>query len=463
MTEKQWIHFVGIGGTGMSGIARVLLELGYRISGSDLQASDTTRRLENSGGTIFLGHQERNLDPRVDLVVVSSAIPKNNAEVVKAHALDIPVIQRAEMLGQLMGQQKGIAIAGAHGKTTTSSLVSLMFEKNGFDPTVVVGGELNDIGGNAKLGGGEYLVAEADESDGSFLKLQPFITVVTNIEDDHLDYYGTQENIEKAFTEFIMATSENGYSVLCLDDQVLRRIIPSLKKEKKIITYGFTEDADYYAKNPVLQGLETRAEVYKGSLRLGVLNLNIPGRHNLLNALAAVVIGTECGIKFADIAASLQPFRGVQRRFQKVGESINGIDIYDDYAHHPTEIKTTLSAARTLRPQRLIVVFQPHRFSRTQLLAREFGSAFKQADILLMNEIYPAGEKPLPGVTAQLIIDEIAMQTGQKVEFFKDRDAVVARLTELVRPGDLIITMGAGNVWTVGFDLYKALKNKALH
>lgn len=446
----------------MSGIAKVLVELGYRISGSDLQVSDATKRLEASGATIYLGHEESNLDSRVNSVVVSSAIPRNNAEVMKARSLGIPVIQRAEMLGQLMKMQKGIAIAGAHGKTTTTSMVSLMFEKNGFDPTVVVGGELNDIGGNAKLGKGEYLVAEADESDGSFLKLQPNITVVTNVEDDHLDYYGTRENIENAFSEFIAATPDYGFTVLCLDDPVIRRLIARLRNGKRMFTYGFTDEADYYAKDVVLDGIETKAEIYYRDKHLGQLRLSIPGRHNVLNALAAVVIGINCGLDFEGVASSLQVFGGVQRRFQKIGV-VDGISVYDDYAHHPTEIKATLSAARTMKPKRLIAVFQPHRYSRTQLLFREFGSAFQEADVLIVNEIYPAGEKPIPGVKAQLIIDEITKQTGQKVEYIAEKGAIPARLLEFVDAGDLVITLGAGNIWTIGFELYQTLNNKKKH
>lgn len=462
MSENKWIHFIGIGGTGMSGIAKVLMELGYRISGSDLQVSDTTRRLEASGAVIYLGHEGANVDSQVDSVVVSSAIPKNNAEILKAQALGIPVMQRAEMLGMLMKERKGIAIAGAHGKTTTTSMVSMMFEKNGLDPTVIVGGELNDIGGNAKLGSGEYLVAEADESDGSFLKLQPDITVVTNIEDDHLDYYGTRENIENAFSEFIAITPEHGFSVLCLDNPVIRKLLPRLQDGRKVFTYGFTEEADFYAKNVELNGSETRAEVYNRDGFLGTLVLSVPGRHNIQNALAAVVIGINCGLEFAGIAASLQPFSGVQRRFQKIG-AIDGISIFDDYAHHPTEIKTTLAAARTIRPGRIVAVFQPHRYSRTQLLHKEFGSCFTDADVLCLNEIYAAGEKPIPGVDAALIKKEIESQTGQQVVFEAEKPALVAKLLEIVRPGDLVITLGAGNIWTVGTELYKVLKMKKMH
>jgi len=456
MPEKQWVHFVGIGGAGMSGLAKCLLELGYRISGSDLLATETTKRLENCGAKIFTGHREENLDPRVDLVVVSSAIPKDNAELLKAAALGVPVIQRAEMLGRIMENQKGIAVAGAHGKTTTTSMISLMLEKNGYDPTVVVGGELNDIGGNAKLGQGEYLVAEADESDGSFLKLKQFITVVTNVEDDHLDYYGTREKIEEAFIEFVRNTHPAGFAVLCLDDPVLQRLVPGLKQEKRIITYGFNNDADFCAGEAELNGHATKAAVFWKGERLGEINLSVPGKHNLSNALAAVAVGINLGLGFEGIARSLQPFRGVQRRFQAIGE-VGGIAIYDDYAHHPTELKTTLAAARTLKPRRIIAVFQPHRYTRTKLLAREFGSAFRQADVLIVNEVYSAGEKPIPGVSAKLIVDQIKQSTGQEAEYIPDKADIVKRLGEIVRPGDLVITMGAGNIWTAGVDLYRRL------
>ena len=460
MSEKQRIHFIGIGGAGMSGIAKVLLELGYQVSGSDIQESEATKRLENLGAVIYQGHQEENIDSRIDTVVVSSAIPKDNEEAVKARALNIPVIQRAEMLGRLMRRQKGIAVAGAHGKTTTSSMISLVFEKNNYDPSVVVGGELNDIGGNAKLGAGEYLVAEADESDGSFLKLNPYISVVTNVEDDHLDFYGTKENIASAFRQFILSTSPQGFAVLCLDDPGLKKIIPALRDKVPVITYGFTAEADFYAQNLKLNGLTTRATVVNKGKRLGEISLSIPGKHNILNALAAVAVGTACGLDFEAIAGSLQPFRGVQRRFQKVGE-IGNVQIYDDYAHHPTELKTTIAAARTLKPSRIVAVFQPHRYSRTKLLADEFGKAFRGADVLLVNEIYPAGESPLPGVSAGLIVDSVIRQTGQRVEYIKNRTDLVGKLLEILEPGDLVITLGAGNIWMVGFDLCKELSARS--
>ena len=453
------MHFIGIGGAGMSGIAKVILELGYKVSGSDLSSSEVTKRLENMGASIYRGHQEHNLDERVDTVVVSSAVPRDNPEVVKAHRLGIPVIQRAEMLGRLMDSQKGIAVAGAHGKTTTTSMISLIFEKNGYDPTVVVGGELNDIGGNAKLGTGKYLVAEADESDGSFLKLKPTITVVTNVEDDHLDYYGTRENIQKAFQEFITRTPKEGFAVLCLDDPVLSKMIPQLEGETRIITYGFTPEAHFTAVNINLNGITTSATVLKQGKALGEICLNVPGKHNVLNALATVAVGINCGLSFKEIVNGLQAFHGVQRRFQHVGR-INGIQVVDDYAHHPTEIKATLAAAKTTKPKRVVAVFQPHRFTRTQLLAHEFGTAFVDSDILILNEIYPAGEKPIPGVSAQLIAEQIKAQTQQNLEYIADKNNITKRLLEIIQPGDLVLTMGAGNIWTVGQDLVRVLQER---
>lgn len=439
----------------MSGIARVLLELGYTVSGSDLHYSETTRRLEKLGAKIYEGHYASNLQPSIDALVVSSAIPQDNPEVVKVRSLGIPVLQRAEMLGRLMLRQKGIAVAGAHGKTTTTSMISLIFEKSGWDPSVIVGGELTDIGGNAKLGKGEYLVAEADESDGSFLKLHPFISVVTNIEDDHLDHYGTRENIEAAFLEFLSLTPAEGLAVLCIDDPVLRKLLPQVKG-KQIITYGLHPDAEYSLRDMRLEGLGSSVEVLHQGETLGRLILTVPGKHNVQNALAAIAVAHHTGLTFAQIATALRDFRGAQRRFQEVGQ-VRGIQIFDDYAHHPTELKATIAAARTMHPQRILAVFQPHRYSRTHFLYREFGSAFQEADLLFINEIYPAGEKPIAGVDAGLIVEQVRVQTNQPTEYIKDLAEMVRRLEEIVQPGDLVITMGAGNIWTVGQDLYKKL------
>lgn len=452
MSEIEKIHFIGIGGAGMSAIATVLLEIGHKVSGSDLNSSEITKRLQEMGGKIYIGHDKDYLCEDIDTVVISSAIPENNPEVVKAKVSGIPVIQRAEMLGRLMKRQKGIAVAGAHGKTTTSSMISLAFERNEYDPTVVVGGELNDIGGNAKLGLGEYLVAEADESDGSFLKLSPYITVVTNIEDDHLDYYKTRENIKDAFLQFIESTHEDGFVVVCADDPVLTEMAEKVKHNKKVITYGASEDADYVIKNINLDGLLSKAVVIHHGKVLGELELNVPGKHNLLNALATVVVGMNCGMTFDEMIGSLKTFKGVQRRFQKIGY-INEIMIFDDYAHHPTELKATLSAAKNVGAKRIIAVFQPHRFSRTKLLADEFGSAFMDADVLFVNEIYAAGEKPITGVNANLIIQEIEKCTGQSVQYIKEMRDIIPELVKIVKPGDIVLTLGAGNIWEVGTGL----------
>jgi len=448
----EWIHFVGVGGAGMSGIAKVLLDLGYKVSGSDLNVTDTTKRLEQNGALVYSGHMADNVQEDVDTVVVSSAIPEKNEEVEKAKRLKIPVIQRAEMLARLMERQKAICIAGAHGKTTTTSMIALVLEKNNFDPTVVVGGELNDIGGNAKLGRGEYLVAEADESDGSFLKLKPWSTVVTNIEDDHLDHYGSLENIIKAFKEFVTLGSPEGFSILCVDNPFVREMVDHVPG--KLITYGLSQKADYTAKNVTYHGLTTRANIYFGEKLLGELELNVPGKHNISNALAAIVLGRELGIDFNKIKKCLAGFIGVQRRFQLIGK-VNNIQVVDDYAHHPTEIKATLQAARNSHPGRIIAVFQPHRYTRTYFLAKEFASSFDVVDKLILDEIYSAGEKPIPGVSTQSIINLMADDVD--VEYITDRSALNDYLASIVKPGDLILTLGAGNVWQVGVELVNKL------
>ena len=458
MTEKQHFYFVGIGGAGMSGIARVLLELGYSVSGSDLHYSDATRRLEKLGAKIYEGHFETNLEHGIDTLVVSSAIPQDNPEVLKAKSLGIPILQRAEMLGSLMLRQKGIAVAGAHGKTTTTSMIALILEKCGWDPTVVVGGELTDIGGNAKLGKGEYLVAEADESDGSFLKLHPYISIVTDIEDDHLDHYGTRENIELAFVEFLSLTPAEGLAVLCLDDPVLRKLLPQIEG-KQVVTYGIQSEAEYSIKNMKLDRSGSSTEVLHQGESLGELILTVPGKHNVQNALAAIAVAHHAGLDFKEIASALRDFRGAQRRFQKVGE-VQGIQIFDDYAHHPTELKATIAAARTMQPKRVVAVFQPHRYSRTHFLYKEFGSAFQEADLLLINEVYAAGEKPIPGVDAGLIVEQVRTQTNQPTEYIRDKAKMVQRLEQIIQPGDLVITMGAGNIWMVGQELFKNLSSK---
>jgi len=458
LTNKKldWVHFIGIGGAGMSGIAKVLLDLGYKISGSDLNVTETTKRLGKNGATVFTGHKASNVQKGIDVVVVSSAIPEDNDEVKKAQEFNIPVIQRAEMLAKLMENQKAICVAGAHGKTTTTSMIALVLEKNNLDPTVVVGGELNDIGGNAKLGRGEYLVAEADESDGSFLKLLPWATVVTNIEDDHLDHYGTLENIVEAFRQFINLGSPQGFSILCIDNTFVKKLADQIPG--KLITYGIQENAQYTAKDIVYEGLLTKAKIYFNDNLLGTLELNVPGKHNISNALAAISIGHQLGIDFQDIKEALKGFKGVQRRFQLIGK-VNNVQVVDDYAHHPTEIKATLEAARNSHSGRLIAVFQPHRYTRTKFLAKEFAASFKAADKVILAEIYSAGEKPIPGVSTENILDNMPDDTD--VVYVKGQ-SIGDYLASIVEAGDLVLTLGAGNIWQAGVELVDILAKEKL-
>ena len=452
----EQVHFIGIGGAGMSALANILLTLGYQVSGSDLAATHVTRRLETLGAKCYLGHDAKNLqDAR--LVVISSAINGNNPELIGAREKGVPVIHRAELLAWLMTRQKGIAVAGAHGKTTTTSMLALALEKNCFDPTIIIGGELNDIGGNAKLGRGEYVVAESDESDGSFLRLKPLAAIVTNIEDDHLDHYGSLEKIKAAFRAFLGSLPEHGRAVVCLDDPNVREVVADVSVP--LITYGLDRRADYTLGEVILNGRQTRGEVFYRGNRLGVLELFVPGRHNLLNALAVVALARWLGLEFAGVAEALKEFRGVGRRFQFTGET-GGVRIFDDYAHHPTEIKATLQAARTLQPSRVIVLFQPHRYTRTALLNERFGDAFPDADLIVMTEIYSAGEPPLEGVSTRLIIDAVEKHDGRPVVYFPGIDEAVRYLAGVVQPGDLVLTLGAGNIWTAGKKLLAQLEKK---
>jgi UDP-N-acetylmuramate--alanine ligase len=452
----EQVHFIGIGGAGMSALATILLALGYRVSGSDLVSTQVTQRLEALGGKCYTGHERGNVRG-ARLVVISSAISPDNPELVAAKEMGIPVIHRAELLAWLLNRKKGIAVAGAHGKTTTTSMLALTLEKNGFDPTIVIGGELNDIGGNAKLGRGEYVVAESDESDGSFLKLKPLATIVTNIEDDHLDHYGSVDNIKKAFKTFLSGIPAAGRAVVCLDDPNVREVAGNLNVP--LITYGLDNGADYTLKDIFLDGPHTGAAVYHGNRLLGGIELFVPGRHNLVNALGVVAMASWLGLDFSRIAGALKDFRGVGRRFQFAGAA-GGVRIFDDYAHHPTEIRATLQAARTLGPRRLVVVFQPHRYTRTALLHERFGAAFEDADHLVLTDIYSAGEPPLPGVTTRLIIDAVYKHSGREAVYCPALEEAVEYLAGAVQPGDLVLTVGAGNVWTVGEKLLARLKSE---
>jgi UDP-N-acetylmuramate--alanine ligase len=447
----QHIHFVGIGGIGMSGIAEVLLNLGYRVSGSDLKETEITKRLKGLGASLSFGHNPENLKD-ADVVVISSAVRFDNPEVKAAQERNIPVIPRAEMLAELMRLKYGIAVAGAHGKTTTTSLVATVLAKGGIDPTVVIGGKLNAIGSNAILGSGEFMVAEADESDGSFLKLSPTIAIVTNIDAEHLDHYRDLEEIKEAFLTFINKIPFYGLAIVCLDDVHIQDLIPRVNK--RFITYGLSAQADLRALGLTHEGMNVRFTVLQRDKNLGTIELRIPGRHNVYNALAAVACGLELEIPFSKIRQALGEFGGVQRRFQIRGE-VNGVLVVDDYGHHPTEIKATLSAARQVWNRRLIVVFQPHRYTRTQYLFKEFLTAFYQADILILTEIYPAGEDPIAGISAKKLYKGIKEHGHKQVLFVPDREEILGHLHSLLKPGDVVLIMGAGDIWQVGEELLK--------
>ncbi len=450
------IHFVGIGGIGMSGIAEVLINLGYQVSGSDLKESDITRRLGRLGGSIVYGHRTENLTD-VDVVVTSTAVNQQNPEVLEAHRRKIPVIPRAEMLAELMRMKYGIAIAGTHGKTTTTSMVATVLSHGGIDPTVVIGGRLDSIGSNAKLGQGKFLVAEADESDGSFLKLSPTIAVVTNVDADHLDFYADLDEIRATFIDFINKVPFYGLVVLCLDDENLQGMIPQVKK--RLVTYGLTTQADFQATDIEHDTDRTSFTVHYRGEALGRLNIRMPGRHNVLNALAAVAVGMELDLPFATIAEGFEDFCGVQRRFQVKGE-VQEVMVVDDYGHHPVEIKATLAAARAGWNRRVFAVFQPHRYSRTQALFDDFVTAFYQADQIAVLDVYAAGEEPIAEVSAEKLAEGISGHGHKMCNYTGDIEATVAHLMETVQPGDIVITLGAGNVWQVGEMLLQQLEEK---
>lgn len=449
------IHFVGIGGIGMSGIAEVLLNLGYKVSGSDLRESDTTERLRGLGGEICIGHAAENLT-NVDVVVTSTAVQGDNPEVIEAKRRMVPVIPRAEMLAELMRMKYGIAIAGTHGKTTTTSMVATVLTHAGIDPTIVIGGKLNTLGSNAKLGQGKFLVAEADESDGSFLTLSPTIAVVTNIDADHLDYYtGGLEEIKDTFVSFINKVPFYGLAVLCLEDRNITEIIPRIKK--RFMTYGLSSQADLRATHVKLDGFNTSFTAHYKGYRLGEISFNMPGAHNVLNALACTAVALELDVPFDKIQEGFAQFGGVGRRFTVKGEQ-NGIMVVDDYGHHPVEIRATLSAARNGWPERrLVVAFQPHRYSRTKELFNEFVTCFYDADVLVLTDIYAASEQPIPGVSAERLAEEVRRHGQRDVTYIADRLALPDHLAGVVREGDIVITMGAGNIWQAGEELVRRL------
>lgn len=440
--KLKHIHMVGIGGTGMNGIAEVLFNLGYKVSGTDINENETTQRLVSLGVEISIGHKAEKVEG-ADVVVISSAIKEDNVEVGEARRQKIPVIPRAEMLAELMRMKYGIAVAGSHGKTSTTSMIAQVLEVAGFDPTIIVGGRLNTIGAHSKLGEGDFIVAEADESDRSFLYLSPFIAVLTNLDEEHLDQYKSVDEIKKTFVNFANKVPFYCPIVLCLDDSNLQSLVPSL--ERRIITYGFSAQADMFARGQQFEKFSSISTLYWKGKKLGNLNLNVPGIHSIYNAMAAVAVGMDLDIPVSNIFQALENYRGIGRRFE-LKKKINNIMVIEDYAHHPTEIKTTLDAAKKGWPRRIIAIFQPHRYSRLSLLMKEFGTAFNEADILIITEIYPAGETPIAGVSGKALYKEI-LQFGQKnIYFEQDLKKIPSIVGKLALQKDMIIVMGAGNI-----------------
>ncbi len=455
----QRIHFVGIGGIGMSGIAEVLLNLGYKVSGSDLRESTVTDRLKKFGAIIFEGHRAENI-VGAEVVVTSSAIAKANPEVAEAHKAKIPVIQRAEMLAELMRLKYGIAIAGMHGKTTTTSMVAAVLAAGNLDPTVVVGGRVDALGSNARLGKSQYLIAEADESDRSFLKLSPILSVVTNIDREHMDTYHDMKDVEDTFVAFMDRVPFYGMLVVCNDDEPLRALLPKL--QRRYVTYGTRGDSDFRLTTASTEAAPgTRKSLsrfgieYKGR-SLGEFCLNVPGRHNVLNATAAVAVGVGLDIPVYSIQYALETFRGVDRRFQLKGE-VDGIRVVDDYGHHPTEIRATLQAAKQFSEGKVHVIFQPHRYTRTQALMTEFAEAFGGADSLFVLDIYPASEQPIPGITADVLTEKI-VEKGHPAEYVGSAGDAIAAAASVAKSGDVILTLGAGSVYQLGPQILEALK-----
>jgi UDP-N-acetylmuramate--alanine ligase len=458
------VHFVGVGGIGMSGLAEILRTLEFEISGSDLKANDITRRLSGMGVVVHEGHRAEHV-LGADVVVYSSAISATNPEIVRARALEIPIISRAEMLAELMRVKYCVTIAGSHGKTTTTSLVATVLRNAGLDPTVVVGGQVNAFGSNARLGAGDLFVAEADESDGSFLKLTPTIAVVTNIDAEHLDHYGTHEAVKDAFVEFINRIPFYGLAALCVDHPHVQDILPRVSRRH--VTYGISPQADYRARNARFEGLRATFAAFRRGTPIGEFSIQMPGAHNVLNALAVIAVADELEIPLNVTRDALASFHGVQRRFTVVAQpSIerDGVEgdvmIIDDYGHHPAEVVATLEAAQRGFERRVVVAFQPHRYTRTQALFDDFTRAFNGADVLLVTEVYPAGEAPIPGATGEALANAIRTHGHHDVTYIADKKEVGRELHKLVRPGDLVIALGAGDINQSARDLARKLEGE---
>lgn len=453
------VHFVGIGGAGMNGIAEVLKNLGYEVRGSDLKQSEATKRLQTLGINITIGHMAENVKG-AHVVVVSSAISSDNPEVIAAKEQLIPVIPRAEMLAELARLKYGILVAGSHGKTTTTSLIASVLASGGFDPTVVIGGKLKSIGSHAKLGQGEFLIAEADESDGSFLKLSPTVAVVTNIDREHLDFFKNIEGLKTAFLSFVNKVPFYGLSILCADNEHVKELLPKI--QRKFITYGLSKGVDLVAENIRIEGIKSKFKAILKGVSLGSFEVPLPGRHSVSNSLAAIGVAHELGLDMDTVRKALKNFSGVQRRFEFKGES-SGIKIFDDYGHHPSEILATLGAAKEaitqntgckIREGRLVVLFQPHRYTRTRDLLSDFFGAFVDADKIILMDIYPAGEKPIDGINSEVLLKGI-MDAGKDIVYIKDRTKIIEYLCEELKGGDTLLTLGAGDVWKIGEEFIK--------
>lgn len=446
--RKQHFHFVGIGGIGMSGIAEVLLTLGHRVSGSDLKSTPITQRLATLGATTFVGHNASNVDTDVTALVVTSAVDETNAEIQEARRRKVPVIPRGELLAELMRLKYGIAIGGSHGKTTTTSMTATILSSGGLDPTVVVGGRVSTMGGsNARVGQSDLLVVESDESDGSFLKLAPIIAVVTNIDREHLDFYKTFERVLSSFTEFVNKVPFYGTSILCIDDENVQRIMPDIRR--RVITYGTTPQADLMIRNIESGTASSSFELVRRGESLGRFEVHVTGAHNVLNATAAIAVSLELGLSPEAIATGLAAFRGVDRRFQFKGEEA-GVTVIDDYGHHPTEIRATLNAARQRRFNRIHVLFQPHRYTRTQILMDDFARAFFDADTVTVLDIYAASEAPIEGVSAATLIDKMRASGQREVAYAASLEEAAAALARTAQAGEMILTLGAGSVSQAG-------------
>ncbi len=449
MKDYKKIHFVGIGGYGMSALAKILIQLGYQVSGSDLNKSGITQKLEEMGARLFYEHDFRNVFG-ADLVIYSTAIPLTNPEILAAREKNIPLWHRSELLAYLINSRYGIAIAGTHGKTTTTAMVSLVLEKGGLDPTAVIGGELSDFDGNARLGKSDYLVAEACESDHSFLRYKPSLAVITNVEADHLEHYGGSfERIIETYEMFIKNLKEGGTAIICGDDPYLKELMGSCSQN--CITYGLEDYCDYRVRDISYNREGSTFSVYEKDKKLGELELRVPGEHNIYNALAAVAAARELGMEFSDIQDIMKKFQGAKRRYQIVGE-VNGITVVDDYAHHPTEIRATIKAAKQTGDRRVIAVFQPHRYSRTYYLFEDFVTCFKEADVIILTPIYSAGEQPMEGISSEVLAEKIREQEKVGVLLLEVEEAE-KYLLQHSRPGDLIITMGAGDIWKTAYSL----------